>query len=82
MSDEIRARDMRRRVEADHHWESGNPTIGGSVFNGTDCRWTEHPAACDIRRLRAEDRALHQFGGRPPRSIPEIVLPIIRIGPQ
>lgn len=74
LGNEIYERDIRHRVEADHHGkvvaidvESGKWAIGETVIAATDRLRTRHPAAHDIWSLRVGYRALHHFGGRPLR---------------
>lgn len=74
LGNEIYERDIRHRVEADHHGkvvaidvESGKWAIGETVIAATDRLRTRQSAAHDIWSLRVGYRALHHFGGRPLR---------------
>ena len=64
LGDEVYERDIRHKVEADHHGEvvaidvdSDSWAIGDNVI----------AAAIDVWLLRVGYRALHRFGGRPLR---------------
>ncbi len=72
---EIYERDIRSRVEADHHGEvisidveSGDWATGDSVVASTDCLWAQQPDAIDIYSLRIGYGVLRHFGGRPLRK--------------
>ena len=72
---EIYERDIRSRVEADHHGEvisidveSGDWATGDSVVTATDCLWAQQPNAIDIYSLRIGYGVLRHFGGRPLRK--------------
>ena len=71
---EIYERDIRQKVEADHHGEvisidveSGDWAIGDSVIAATDSLWAQRPDAVDIYSLRIGYGVLRHFGGRPLR---------------
>ena len=75
LGDEIYERDIRRKVEADHHGavvaidvDSGSWAIGDNVIAARDGLRTQRPDAIDVWLLRVGHRALHHFGGRPLRS--------------
>ncbi len=71
LGDEIYERDIRHKVEADHHGEvvaidveSESWAIGDNVIAATDRLRTQCPDAIDVWLLRVGHRALHHFGGR------------------
>ena len=74
LGDEVYERDIRHKVEADHHGEvvaidvdSDSWAIGDNVIAVTDRLRTQRPGAIDVWLLRVGYRALHHFGGRPLR---------------
>ena len=74
LGDEVYERDIRHKVEADHHGEvvaidadSDSWAIGDNVIAVTDRLRTQRPDAIDVWLLRVGYRALHHFGGRPLR---------------
>ena len=74
LGDEIYERDLRHRVEADHHGKvvaidvgSGRWAIGDNVISATDRLRAQSPGATDVWLVRVGHRALHHFGGRPQR---------------
>lgn len=75
LGDEIYERDIRSKVEADHHGEyvaidvsSGSWATAADLLAAADRLRTECPDAIDVWLLRIGYRALHHFGGRPWRN--------------
>ncbi len=75
LGDEIYERDIRRRVEADHHGEvvaidvdSGDYTIADTALAAADALRERRPAP-DVWAVRVGHRALVSFGGHRPRRI-------------
>ncbi len=75
LGDAIYERDIRPRVEADHHGEivsidveSGCWAVGSSVLEAADRLRAERPDATDVWSVRVGYRTLRRFGGRPLRS--------------
>ena len=73
---EIYERDIRSRVEADHHGEvvaidvdSGEWAIGANAIDATDSLRTQLPDAVDVWLLRVGHRALYHFGGNSLRKV-------------
>ena len=73
---EIYERDIRSRVEADHHGEvvaidvdSGEWAIGANAIDATDSLRTQLPDAVDVWLLRVGHRALYHFGGNSLRRV-------------
>ena len=73
---EIYERDIRSRVEADHHGEvvaidvdSGEWAIGANAIDATDSQRTQLPDAVDVWLLRVGHRALYHFGGNSLRRV-------------
>ncbi len=67
---DIYERDIRERVEADHHGEivsidvdSGSWAVGEDVLEAVDRLRARHPQAIDVWSLRVGYRAVHKFGG-------------------
>ena len=67
---EIYERDIRRRIEADHHGEivaidvdSGEWAIAGSVVDARERLQTLRPHAVDVLFERVGYRTLYSFGG-------------------
>ena len=67
---EVYERDIRHKVEADHHGEvvaidvdSESWAIGDNVIAATDRLRTQRPDAIDVWLLRVGHRALYHFGG-------------------
>ena len=74
LGDEVYERDIRHKVEADHHGEvvaidvdSDSWAIGDNVIAAAGRCVRRRPAAIDVWLLRVGYRALHRFGGRPLR---------------
>ena len=70
LGDEIYERDIRPKVEDDHHGEvvaidveTGRWAIGENGIDATDRLRKQYPEAYDIWCLRVGYRALHSFGG-------------------
>jgi len=71
LGDEIYERDIRARVEADHHGEivsidvdSGTWAVGDDILDAVDRLRAQCPEAIDVWSLRVGSRAVHTFGGR------------------
>ena len=69
---EIYERDIKARVESDHHGEyvaidvgSGAWAMSDDALSAADSLRAQHPEAVDVFLLRVGHRALHHFGGRP-----------------
>ena len=69
LGDEIYERDIRSRVETDHHGEivaidvnSGSWAIGENVIVATDRLRAQQPEARDVWLIRVGYRALRSFG--------------------
>lgn len=70
LGDEIYERDVRAKVETDHHGEivsidvdSGKWAIGDDILEAVDRLRTQRPEAIDVWSLRVGHRAAHKFGG-------------------
>ena len=68
---EIYERDIRTRVEEDHHGEivsidvdSGTWAVGDDILDAVDRLRAQRPEAIDVWSLRVGCRAVHKFGGR------------------
>ena len=75
LGDEIYERDIKARVEADHHGEfvsidvdSGAWAISDDLLTAAKRLREQSPDAIDVWSVRVGHRALHHFGGRPLRS--------------
>ena len=75
MGDEIYGRDIKARVEADHHGEfvsidveSGSWVISEDLLTAAKRLREQRPDAIDVWSVRVGHRALHHFGGRPSKS--------------
>ena len=76
LGDEIYERDIRPRIEADHHGEyvaidvdSGSWAVADSLLAAAERLREQSAEAHDVWAVRVGFRALHHFGGRPlPRS--------------
>ena len=75
LGDEIYERDIRPRVEADHHGayvaidvDSGIWVVSDSILDAAERLREQSPDADDVWSVRVGYRALHHFGGRPLRS--------------
>ena len=75
LGDAIYERDIRARVEADHHGAivsidvaSGRWAIGDSVLEAADRLRAQCPDAVDVWSVRVGHRALYSFGGSSLRS--------------
>ena len=75
LGDEIYERDIRSKVEADHHGDvvaidvaTGTWAVGDNVIAATDSLREKRTGAVDVWLLRVGYRALHHFGGRPLRG--------------
>ena len=75
LGDQIYERDIRSQVEADHHGEyvaidvdSGSWAISDDLRAAAKRLRTLSPGAVDVWLLRVGYRALHHFGGVPPRT--------------
>ena len=76
LGDEIYERDIRPRVEADHHGayvaidvDSGSWAVADSILAAAERLREQCPKAHDVCTVRVGFRALHHFGGPPlPRS--------------
>ena len=75
LGDEIYQRDIRSKVEADHHGDvvaidvaTGTWAVGDNVIVATDRLREKRAGAVDVWLLRVGHRALHHFGGRPLRG--------------
>ena len=71
LGDEIYERDIRRRVETDHHGkivsidvDTGLWAIGDDTLDAVDRLRAQRPEAIDVWSLRVGHRAVHKFGGR------------------
>ena len=71
LGDEIYERDIRARVEADHHGEivsidvdSGTWAVGDDILDAVDRLRAQRPEAIGVWSLRVGCRAVHTFGGR------------------
>lgn len=69
LGDEIYERDIRARVEADHHGEivsidvdSGTWAVGDDILDAVDRLRAQCPEAIDVWSLRVGCRAVHKFG--------------------
>ena len=74
LGDEIYERDIRPRIEADHHGEyvaidvdSGSWAVADSILGAAEQLREQSPEANDVWSVRVGFRALHHFGGRPLR---------------
>lgn len=74
LGDDIYEREIRPRVEPDHHGQvvaidvdSGSWAIGENVIIARDRLRSQRPSAVDVWLVRVGQRALHHFGGRPLR---------------
>lgn len=74
LGDEIYERDIRPRIEADHHGEyvaidvdNGSWAVADTILAAADRLHEQSPDAHDVWSLRVGFRALHHFGGRPLR---------------
>ena len=72
LGDEIYERDIRPKVEADHHGEvvaidvdTGDWAIGDNVIAATDRLRTQRSEAIDVWSARVGHHAMYHFGGRP-----------------
>ena len=70
LGDEIYERDIRSKIETDHHGEivaidvdSGNWAIGDSILEAVDRLRSLRPDAIDVWSLRVGGRAVYHFGG-------------------
>ena len=75
LGDEIYERDIRRKVEADHHGEivsidveTGIWAIGDELLDAVDRLRAQRPEAIDVWSLRVGYRAVYKFGGGSLRS--------------
>ncbi len=75
LGDEIYERDIRHKVEADHHGEivsidvdTGLWAIGDDIPDAVESLRSQRPEAIDVWSLRVGHRAVHHFGGRALRS--------------
>ncbi len=75
LGDEIYERDIRHKVEADHHGEivsidvdTGLWAIGDDILDAVERLWAQRPEAIDVWSLRVGHQAVHHFGGRSLRS--------------
>ena len=71
LGDEIYERDIRHKVEADHHGEivsidvdTGLWAIGDDILDAVERLRAQRPEAIDVWSLRVGHRAVHHFGGR------------------
>ena len=74
LGDEIYERDIRPRIEADHHGayvaidvDSGSWAVADSILDAAELLREQSPEARDVWSVRVGFRALHHFGGRPLR---------------
>ena len=74
LGDEIYERDIRPRVEVDHHGkyvaidvDSGSWAVADSILAAAERLRDQSPDAHDVWSVRVGFRALHHFGGRPLR---------------
>lgn len=74
LGDAIYERDIKARVEANHHGEfvsidvdSGSWAISGDLLTAAKRLREQSPDAIDVWSVRVGHRALHHFGGRPLR---------------
>lgn len=74
LGDDIYERDIRPRVEADHHGayvsidvDSGSWAVADSILDAAERLREQSPDANDVWSVRVGYRALHHFGGRPLR---------------
>ena len=74
LGDEIYERDIRPRIETDHHGEyvaidvdSGSWAVADTLPAAAKRLRERSPDAHDVWSLRVGFRALHHFGGRPLR---------------
>lgn len=74
LGDEIYERDIRLRIEADHHGEyvaidvdSGSWAVADTILAAAERLREQSPDVHDVWSLRVGFRALHHFGGRPLR---------------
>ena len=72
MGDAINERDIKARVETDHHGEfvsidvaNGSWAISGDLLTAAKRLREQSPDAIDVWSVRVGQRALHHFGGRP-----------------
>ncbi len=75
LGDEIYERDIRRKVEADHHGEivsidveTGIWAIGDELLDAVDRLRAQRSEAIDVWSLRVGYRAVYKFGGGSLRS--------------
>ena len=75
LGDEIYERDIRHKVETDHHGEivsidvdTGLWAIGDDILDAVERLRAQRPEAIDVWSLRVGHRAVHHFGGRSLRS--------------
>lgn len=72
LGDEIYERDIRPRIEADHHGEyvaidvdSGSWAVADTILAAAERLREQSPDAHDVWSIRVGFRALHHFAGRP-----------------
>ena len=75
LGEAIYERDLRARLEDDHHGEyvaidvdSGCWAIGGELLEAADRLRAERPGAVDVWLIRVGHRTVAHIGGRPPRD--------------
>ena len=75
LGDAIYERDIRARIEDDHHGEyvaidvdSGGWAIGGELLDASDRLRAERPGAVDVWLIRVGHRAVARIGGAARRS--------------
>ena len=76
LGDEIYERDVRGKVETNHHGEivsidvdSGSWAIGDNILEAVDRLRAQCPEAIDVWSLRVGYRAVHKFGGGSLRTV-------------
>jgi len=74
LGDEIYERDIRPRVEVDHHGayvaidvDNGSWAVADGILDAAERLRRQSPEAQDVWSVRVGYRALHHFGGRPLR---------------